>query len=84
MQRPSLQRGERERERDTHTHTCMRKIVSAIVWETWWCSISTKFLTFQFFYYCVQVSARCVEMKIIIFFPLLFVEVIVKIPMCSF
>ena len=36
---------ERVRERDT----CVRQNVFAILWGTWWCSTSTKFLTFQFF-----------------------------------
>ena len=69
--------GERERERVT----CVRKIVSA---RLQLCGRvgEMKFQTFQFFY-CVQVSSGCVEMKIRIFY-LLFVEVIVKIPMCLF
>ena len=69
--------GERERERVT----CVRKIVSA---RLQLCGRvgEMKFQTFQFFY-CVQVSSGCVVMKIRIFY-LLFVEVIVKIPMCLF
>ena len=53
------------------------------MWETWWCGTSIMFLTFQFFYYYVQVSPRCDRLKIN-FFSLLFIEVIVEIPMCSF
>ena len=71
--------GERERERERVT--CVRKIVSA---RLQLCGRvgEMKFQTSQFFY-CVQVSSGCVEMKIRIFY-LLFVEVIVKIPMCLF
>ena len=78
-QRPSPQRRERERERERVT--CVRKIVSA---RLQLCGRvgEMKFQTSQFFY-CVQVSSGCVEMKIRIFY-LLFVEVIVKIPMCLF
>ena len=47
-------------------------------------STSIKIFTFQFFYCCVQISLRCVGMKIRFFFPLLFVEVIVKNAMYSF
>ena len=72
---------ERERERERERVTCVRKIVSA---RLQLCGRvgEMKFQTFQFFY-CVQVSSGCVEMKIRIFY-LLFVEVIVKIPMCLF
>ena len=48
---------------------CVRQNVSAIRWGAWWCGTSTKFLNFQFFYCCVQVSPRCVGKKIRIFFP---------------
>ena len=68
---------ERERERVT----CVRKIVSTRL-QLYGRVGETKFQTFQFFY-CVQVSPKCVRMKIRIF-SLLFVEVIVKILMCSF
>ena len=72
---------ERERERERERVTCVRKIVSA---RLQLCGRvgEMKFQTFQFFY-CVQVSSGCVEMKVRIFY-LLFVEVIVKIPMCLF
>ena len=70
---------ERERERVTY----MRQNVSTTVWGTWWCGTSTKFLTFQFFYCYIQLSPKCARMKIRKFF-LLFVEIIVKIRMCSF
>ena len=69
----------RERERVTY----MRQNVSTTVWGTWWCGTSTKLLTFQFFYYC-GTSHRCVGMKIRKKNSLLFVEIIVKISMCSF
>ena len=58
--------GDRESKRESH---CVRQNVSASVWGTWWCSTSTKFLIFQSFYCCVQVSPRCVGMKIRICFP---------------
>ena len=54
---------------ETERVTCVRQNVSTIVWETWWYGTSTKFLTFQFFFYCVQVSPRCVRIKTRIFFP---------------
>ena len=37
---------ERERERERERVTYMRQNVSAIVWGIWWCSTSTKLLTF--------------------------------------
>ena len=58
-----------ETERAKERVTCVRQNVSATVWGTWWCSTSTKFLIFQSFYCCVQVSPRCVGMKIRICFP---------------
>ena len=61
----SLTEIERARERVT----CVRQNVFAIVWGTWWYGTSTKFLTYQFFYCCVQVSPRCVGKKIRIYFP---------------
>ena len=64
--KPSPQRGERKRERERVT--CVKKNASTIVRETWWWGIATKFMTFHFFYCYIQVSARCVWMKIIIFF----------------
>ena len=39
--------GERERERERET--CVRQNVSATVWGTWWCNLSAKLLSFQFF-----------------------------------
>ena len=71
-----------DRERESPMRA-LRAKCSAIVWETWWCGESTKLLTFQFFY-CCGTSPRYVGMKIRIFFSLLFANVIVKIPMCSF
>ena len=56
---------ERARERVNY----VRQNVSATMWGTWWCGTSTKFLTFQSFYCCVQVSPRCVGIKIRICFP---------------
>ena len=57
----------RERERERERATFVRKIVST---RLQLCGRvgETKFKTFQFFYY-VQVSPRCVGMKIRIFFP---------------
>ena len=52
--KPSPQWGERERERVT----CVKKNASTIVRETWWCGIATKFMTFHFFYCCIQVNTR--------------------------
>ena len=41
----------RHRERESPMRALKAKC-SAIVWGTWWCGESTKFLTFQFFYCC--------------------------------
>ena len=56
-----------ERERERERVTCVRKIVST---RLQLCGRvgETKFQTFQFFF-CVQVSPRCVGMKIRKFFP---------------
>ena len=59
--------GDRESERERVNY--VRQNVSATMWGTWWCGTSTKFLTFQSFYCCVQVSPRCVGIKIRICFP---------------
>ena len=73
----------RDRENERERVTWVSQNVYATVWGTWWCGTSTKFLTFQFFYCYIQLSPRCARMKIRKFF-LLFVEIIVKIRMCSF
>ena len=81
MQSPSPQ----WRQRECHLCKSVRKIFSVLqeccncvaVWER------QSFRLFNFF--CrVQVSPRCIEMKIRISFSFLFVEVIFKILICSF
>ena len=62
-----------QREIESRLHLCGKLGVRGI---------STKFLDLKFFF-IVQVSFRCGEMKIIIFFTF-FVEVIVKMAICSF
>ena len=76
---------ERARERVSQLCKSVRKFFfySARLLQLCGCVGETKFQTFQFFYR-VQVSPRYIEMKLKFFFSLLFVEVIVKITMCSF
>ena len=76
--KPSPQRRHRERKRERESHLREKECFYNCVGDLW-CGIATKFMTFHFFYCYIQVSARCVWMKIIIFFFLLFVEIIVKI-----
>ena len=71
---------ERERERDLCEAKCFCNCVGDLVMRY----INKVFDFFNFSTAVVQVIPRYVGMKIRIFFPLLFVEVIVKIPICSF
>ena len=56
-----------DRERESPTKALRAKCF-AIMWGIWWCGESTKLLTFNFSIVVVQVSPRCVGMKIRIFF----------------